>query len=282
MFNHYFKKALIGPIAVTVFTYGLMSGNVTAAEDEKQAVAFPDKFMIRLGTYIIDGSDTQFSVNSDVAGLGTVIDFNRDLGGDTRDTVPRIDAYYRFNERHRINFTSFAIDRKGSRVLAIDPPIIIDGEDFSGGTINSEIKYNLYKLGYGYSFYHSSKVELSLAAGLHVVSYDLKFSDTVGNKIESVDVSAPLPMFGMHIGYAITPKWSVQYVSEAFFIELENAIKGALVSYELNTEYRLFKNLSIGAGFARRNINIEVNDNNWNGKVSDSYRGYTIFGAFYF
>ncbi len=282
MFNSYFTKVLTGPMVVAVFTYGLMSGNVIAAEDEMQTVAFPDKYMFRLGTYFVDGSDTQFSVSSDVAGLGTVIDYHRDLGGDSRDTIPRIDAYYRFNERHRIDFTSFAIDRKGTRTLDINPPIKIGDEDFSGGSINSDIKYTLYKVGYGYSFYHSPRVELTLTAGLNITSYDLRFSNGAGDKVESAGFTAPLPMFGLRMGYAITPKWSVQYVSEAFFIELEDTVKGALINYEISTEYRLFKNFAIGAGLARIGTSIEVNDNNWKGKVTDSYRGYTLFGTFYF
>lgn len=257
--------------------------NLAIAEDSSlQGVAFPDSWMIRAGAYIVDGSDTQFSVSSDVAGLGTVIDYNRDLGGDTRDTIPRIDAYYRFNPRHRIDFTSFSVDRKGTRTLAIDPPIVIDGEDFSGGVINSDIKYTLYRLGYGYSFYHSPEVELSITAGLNITSYDLKFSNDVGDKEESAGFTAPLPMFGLRLGYAITPKWSVNYVSEAFFLEFENTIKGAMLNFELNTEYRVFKNFAIGAGVARLGTAVEVNDPDWKGKVSDTYRGYTIFGTFYF
>jgi len=274
-------KAVAMPVVAGVFATGMMVSSAVAAEDEA-AVAFPDKWMLRLGAYIIDGSDTQFAVSSDIAGLGTVIDYQRDLGGESRDTIPRIDAYYRFNPRHRIDFTSFSVDRKGARSLAIDPPITIDGEDFSGGTINSDIKYTLYKLGYAYSFYHSPKVELSITAGLNLTSYELKFSDDTGAKVEKADVTAPLPMFGLRMGYAITPKWSVNYVAESFFIELEDTIKGALINYELNTEYKLFKNFAIGAGIARIGSSLEVNDNDWKGSVSDSYRGYTIFGTFYF
>ena len=274
-------KSMTMLIAVTTLASVSIFNNV-AAEDEVLTVAFPDSWMIRLGAYIVDGSDTQFSVSSNVAGLGTVIDYNRDLGGESSDTIPRIDAYYRFNDRHRIDFTSFSIDRKGSRVLAIDPPIVIDGEDFSGGAINSNIEYTLYKLAYGYSFYHSSKVELTITAGLNITSYDLQFSDDTGAKFETADVTAPLPMFGLRMGYAITPKWSVNYVSEAFFIELEDTIKGALISYELNTEYKLFKHFAIGAGLARLGTNIDVNADDFKGSVSDSYRGYTLFGTFYF
>ncbi len=241
-----------------IIVTGMLSGSVRAAEDEAAVYAFPDKYMLRLGTYIVDGSDTQFSVSK--SGLGTVIDYNRDLGGDTRDTIPRIDAYYRFNPRHRIDFTSFSIDRKGTRVLAVDPPIVIDGEDFSGGAINSDIKYTLYKLGYGYSFYHSDKVELTITAGLNFTSYDFEFSNDIGDKAESAGFTAPLPMFGLRMGYAITPKWSVNYVAESFFIDFEDTVKGALINYELNTEYKLFKHFAIGAGLARIGSSVEVND----------------------
>jgi len=277
-----FFKVFTSPIVAAVTLCGLISGNVSAAEDETATFAFPDKYMIRLGAYIVDGSNTQFSVTSDVGGLGTVIDFKRDLGGESRDTIPRIDAYYRFNERHRINFTSFSIDRAGERTIAIDPPIIIGDTEYSGGALNSDIKYTLYKLGYAYSFYHSSKVELSVTAGINFTDYELKFSNDNGANVETAGVTAPLPMFGLRMGYAITPKWSVNYVAESFFIELEDKIRGALINYELNTEYKLFKNFAIGAGLARIGSNLEVDDDDWRGSVSDSYRGYTVFGTFYF
>ena len=277
-----FTKSVVMQIVVTMAALTAIINNAAAEENQGLAVAFPDKYMIRLGAYIIDSSDTVFSVSSDILGLGTVIDYNRDLGGEDSDTIPRIDAYYRFNERHSINFTSFTIDRKGSRTIAVDPPITIGDVTYSGETINSSIKYTLYKVGYGYSFYHSSKVELTLTAGLNITSNDLSFANDAGDKVESAGFTVPLPMFGLRMGYAITPKWSVNYVAEAFFIDFENTIKGALSSYEINTEYKLFKNFAIGAGLARLGTSLEVDANDWKGKVSDSYRGFTLFSAFYF
>ena len=130
----------------------------------------------------------------------------------------------------------------------------------------------MYKLGYGYSFYHSEKVELTITAGLNFTSYDFEFSNDAGDKDESAGFTAPLPMFGLRMGYAITPKWSVNYVAEAFFIDFEDTVKGALINYELNTEYKLFKHFAIGAGLARIGSSVEVNDDDFSGKVSDSYR----------
>ena len=265
---------------VAVMASTSISKNVIAEENEELTVAFPDKWMVRLGAYIIDGANTTVSVGSDVA-LGAIIDYQKDLGGEDGDTIPRIDAYYRFNERHRIDFTSFSIDRKGTRTL--DATITIGDETYNANeTINSDIKYTLYRLGYGYSFYHSPKTELTLTAGLNITEYDLKFSLEDGGQAESAGVTVPLPVVGLRMGYAITPKWNVRYVSEAFFIDLDDKFRGAIINFELNTEYRLFKHFALGAGLARIGINAEVDDEDWRGKVTDSYRGFNLFGTFYF
>ena len=276
--SRYTKPVVMSLFAATFLSTSLF--NHAMAEDEAPVFAFPDKWMVRLGAYIIDGANTTVSVNS-ALGLGAVIDYQKDLGGEDSDTIPRIDAYYRFNERHRIDFTSFSIDRKGQRTLAVE--LEIGDEIFSANeTIDSEIKYTLYRVGYGYSFYHSPKVELTLTAGLNITEYDLQFALDDGTKRESAGVTVPLPVFGLRMGYAITPKWSVHYVSEAFFIELDDTFRGARLNYELNTEYRLFKHFALGAGLARIGINAEVDDDDWSGKVTDSYRGFNVFGTFYF
>jgi len=276
--NRYTKSVVMSLLASAIVSASVFNNAI--ADDEAQVYAFPDKWMIRLGAYIVDGADTTVSVNSDI-GLGAVIDYQKDLGGEDGDTIPRIDAYYRFNERHRIDFTAFSLDRKGQRTLAID--IDIGNETFSANeTINSDIKYTLYRLGYGYSFYHSPKVELSLTAGLNITEYDLRFSTDSGAKAESAGVTVPLPVVGLRMGYAITPKWSVRYVSEAFFIDIDDKFRGAILNYELNTEYRLFKHFALGVGIARLGVNAEVDDDKWRGQVTDSYRGFNIFGAFYF
>ena len=251
------------------------------AAGEEPTVAFPDKWMIRAGAYIVDQSKTQVSVNSDIGGIGTTIDYQRDLGGEDGDTIPRVDAYYRFNDRHRIDFTSFSISRKGERTLAIDIDLG-DQNFFINETLQSEIDYTLYRLGYGYSFYHSPKAELTFTVGLNLTEYDLKFALDDGTKSESAGVTVPLPVVGLRMGYLITPKWMVRYVSEAFFISIEDAFRGAIINFEISTEYRLFKNFALGVGLARIGINAEVNDDKWRGQVTDSYRGYTVYGTLYF
>ncbi len=118
------------------------------------------------------------------AGIGGGINFSDTLGGEDSDTVPRVDILYRFNNKHAIDFTVFSIDRQGSTTLAVDLQIG-DETFFASETLNSDIKYTLYRVGYNYSFYHSDKVELRLTAGLNLTDYDLKFEVVNGGNAEA-------------------------------------------------------------------------------------------------
>ena len=167
-----FNYLVLMPALAMIASLGVNTG---AIADEAPTAALPEKWMLRAGAYVVDGADTTVSINSDIGGLGTTIDYQRDLGGEDGDSIPRIDAYYRFNDRHRIDFTAFSISRKGERTLAIDIDIG-DQNFFISETLQSEIDYTLYRLGYGYSFYHSPKTELTFTLGLNLTEYDLKFA----------------------------------------------------------------------------------------------------------
>ena len=253
---------------------GLLSGN-TANAQEAKSVAFPDKYMIRLGAYYVDRASTDFLV-LDSNGLGVGISFEKDLGGDKTDSVARIDGYYRFNDRHRLEFGSFSVDRNG--FTNIDLKI---GDVDLTGNITSNIKYTITKVGYAYSFYHSPQVELSLAAGLNITDYNISYSGSGGGNGAN-GVTAPLPVFGLQMTYAISPKWSVRYLSESFFIEFEDTIEGSLLINELNIEYKITKLFAIGAGITRVSTNFTIDDDDWKGGFSDSHRGALLYGALYF
>jgi len=273
------KKNNCKPLAFTAASLlmgaGLLAGN-TADAQEAKSVANPDKYMIRLSSYYVDRASTSFTV-FDSSGLGIGISFDKDLGVDTTDSVARIDGYYRFNDRHRLEFGSFTVDRHGETFasLTIGETVFLDE------TITSNIKYTITKVGYAYSFYHSPQVELSLLAGLNITDYDINYSGSTGTSGAS-GVTAPLPLFGLQMTYAISPKWSVRYLSEAFYIDIEDTLKGALLSSELSIEYKAFKNFAIGAGITRVSTDFDVNDDDWKGSFNDSHRGYLVYGALYF
>ena len=81
--------------------------NGAAAETAARA-AFSERFVMRLSSYYISDADTDLTVlSSDNIGAG--FNFVDDLGGDDSLTIPRLDGYYRFNDAHRIEFSSFNV-----------------------------------------------------------------------------------------------------------------------------------------------------------------------------
>ncbi len=269
-------KPLAFTAASLLIGAGLLSGN-TAKAQEAKSVAFPDKYMIRLGAYYVDRASTDFLVLSST-GVGVGISFDKDLGGETTDSVTRLDGYYRFNDRHRLEFGSFTVDRHGETFATLT----IGDTVFVAETITSNIKYTITKVGYAYSFYHSPQVELSLAAGLNITDFDISYRNDDSSTIDTSGVTAPLPLFGLNLSYAFSPKWSVHYLSEAFYIDIEDTLKGTLLNSEFSIEYKAFKNFAIGAGTTRVSTDFDVDDDDWKGSFNDSHRGYLLYGKLYF
>ncbi len=271
-------KPLVFTTVSILMGAGLLSGNLANAQEAK-SVANPDKFMIRLSSYHVSRADTEFVILSSM-GTGAGVSFEKSLGGDTTDSVVRIDGYYRFNDRHRLEFGSFTVDRDG--VTTLTAVLNIGDETFAiNETVTSNIKYTITKVGYAYSFYHSPQVELSLVAGLNITDYDISYSGSSGTSGAS-GVTAPLPLFGLQMTYAMSPKWSVHFLSEAFYIDIEDTLKGTLLNSEFSIEYKAFKNFAIGAGTTRVSTDLDVNDDDWKGSFSDSHRGYLVYGSLYF
>lgn len=124
----------------------LFLSNVSFAEGlEKQAL--PDKMMLRLGSFFVTDSSTVISLNGGAANIGTTIDFQKDLGAEETSTVPKLDFYYRFSDKHRLDFQWFQVKRDGSRDITVT--INAGDEVFQiGDRVNSSIKNSIYKLAY--------------------------------------------------------------------------------------------------------------------------------------
>lgn len=278
------NKSVIKFISCCLLMYGFLSMPMLQAAENAESLpdeSYPDKFKILLGSYLIQDTNTEISINSTTGNIGTVIDMERDLGTDDRLSVPRIDGYYRFNDKHRLNFGWFNIKRKGTTTTSID--ITIGDETFvSNSVVESKLDTDFLKLAYAYSFYKSPKVELSLIAGLNLMDYSVVVDNKTTGVVETADVTAPLPVFGLSMSYAISPRWLVLYKFETFYIELDNEIRGSLLDAELGIEYRVLKNMGIGLGFNRFALDVKVDSPSYSGGVTDLHRGFNLYVSAYF
>ncbi|MCP4391882.1 MAG: hypothetical protein GY802_26545 [Gammaproteobacteria bacterium] len=267
---------IIPPVVMLLLFSLLFAGSAPAAE---QNLAFPGSFMLRLAVYEVQDADTDIAVLSD-QGVGTEVSFADDLGGDTKITVPRIDAYYRFNQQHRIDFASFRVKREGRKRLDID--ITFDDQRYLvDDTLVTEISYELLKIGYSYSFYHSPVVELSATTGFNITSYRFEYERADGSSADRSDASAPLPMFGLRMAYALNSRWSLHYLSETFFVEIDDKLEGSFLSAELNLQYKYSNRFVFGLGVTRVSTDLTSEGDGWKGRINDSHQGILIFSSYY-
>ena len=98
-------------------------------------------------------------------GNGTDMDLETDLGLDSSDSVFRVDGYFRFNERHRADFSVFDLSRKNSKQIERD---IQWGDTlYSIDTVvKSDNGLSIYKAAYTYSFLNGEDGYLGATFGV--------------------------------------------------------------------------------------------------------------------
>ena len=117
------------PILTLTLSAAILSLPVLAQAAHEQ---LPHRFVARVGVYNVRDADTTYRIDEREGLEGTTLNFKRDLGVSESDDAPRVDGYYRFKPRHRIDFAWFEVEREGTRTINID--IEFEDEIFTVGT----------------------------------------------------------------------------------------------------------------------------------------------------
>jgi len=269
------RSAMISAIAAAML---LLAGVIAVSNAEEQ---FPDRFMLRLGGYRVQNADTIMRLDANNLPIGTYIDFQNTLGGETTKTVLWLDGLYRFNNKHALAFSWYDLRFRGSRVLGQD--IEWGGVTYPLSTpVNSELKFDVYKISYQYSVYHNDEVELGASFGFHVMTTFASIAATNINQADSQSITAPLPVWGLFATYHFTPRFSAFYSYEAFYINYQNTVRGGLEDFLIGLEYRLFRNFSLGAAYSRFDLNFKLEGDNKTLYMNTNWNGGMLYGAVYF
>ena len=267
-------RVLVAAIAFTAFV--LVSAVRVGAEE-----LLPDTFMLRLGGYHAHNADTILRLDANDIPIGTYIDFHDTLGGDTQSTVFRMDGLYRFNDKHGIGFSWYTLKFTGHTVLGQD--IEWGGNDiFKGQTVDSEVKFDVYKLNYQYSVYHNDKVELGASVGLHIMRIFASINAAGITGAQSEAVTAPLPEFGLFADYNFTPRFSAFYNYQWFFINYQDKVRGGLQDFLFGLEYRVFRNVALGVAYNRFALNAKIQKDLTTLYMNTNWNGGMLYGALYF
>jgi len=251
---------------------GLLCGLSTAPAAAQQ----PDdeRFSLSLGVFITD-RDTNTRIDAESGAPGSDVDLEAELGLDSSDSVFRIDGYYKFNDRHRIDASWFDLSR--SSTTEIDEEIVWNGTVYPiNTTIESIFDLDIYKLAYTYSFLRREKGFLGASAGLYIADFATSLNAPNLGQREVGEATAPLPVFGLRGEYRFTDRWTFRASGEVFVFEYDNW-DGSLYDLYAGIDYRFTDNFAVGAAINAVTFDIGVSENNFNGNVDWGYTGGLLF-----
>jgi len=239
-----------------------------------------DHAMIRLGGYGVRDAETLVRLDSNSAPAGLYIDFEDTLGGETSANVVRLDGLYRFDERHALGYSWYALKFTGHR--AIETDIQWGDQSYSLGTeIDSEVRFDVFKLNYQYSLFRSEVVELGVLAGLHVMRTSVALGATGASEARE-SVNAPLPVFGVFANHRLSPRWWAHFNYQLFFVNYEDQVQGGLQDLTVGLEYRLTRNFALGTALSGFALDLEARDESSTLRVNTKWSGWMFYASQYF
>ena len=272
-----FQKLTFGLVA---FIFLSWSGTPLVWAEEAES---PWKtFTIKLGGYV-PLQDTNVRLDgTGPFGLGTKIDLEDDLELDEDVFSYRIDAEWRFFDRHRLNFSFFDLSREATSTLnktitiPTTPPKVFP----IGAAVDSLWDWKVYAASYSWFFLHTNKYEVGLDIGVHITDIALGIRTLNGLVEELESVTAPLPVLGLSGAYAFTPKLVLRSNAGIFALKIDE-FEGSLVNFDLDLEYNAWKYMGFGIGYNFFTMDLDVEADNFKGSTDYTYHGFKVFLKFY-
>jgi len=256
------RKPLRGLILSLLLCAVLPVPRVAAAETtESAATGGPSggsKFFISLGGYL---TTLQSDAGAEAAGSDHTVDVEEVLGVDSDRNVARLEGYWRFKPRHRLDFTYYYVNRDGSRKL--DEGFEYDGVRYeANATIDSEFKQQYLKLAYRFAFVNNDRLEVGCSAGLATFKVDADLSGQGKVLVDGVptgatdirrsenSVIAPVPNVGLYGEFRLAKPLVLRESFDWFALEASGN-KGAFSELRITLDYRFVEHWGVGAGWTR-------------------------------
>ena len=257
--------------------------NQAYAEETK-----PDKFRFSIGGFALTRFDSSISLTEPNLGAGVSISPQDTLGLDIENQVLRIEGYYRFKPKHALTYSWYSINSEGNKTIETQFDWVDeDGNEIVvpvGAQAVSNLDYDIFKVGYLWSFHRTDKVELGVGAGLHITRLFLSMDvDTTSGPIgtEDVDTTVPLPVISLVIKYQINPKWHWALKTEAFALKFDKWA-GSYRDTTFAVEYRAWKNVALGFGLSANALEVEEEDPEAELRFTNTIAGGLLYVATYF
>ncbi len=256
------------------------NANLFRSQDKGDTTNIKPGFEIRVGV-LRDNVDTEVSRDQSDGTPSEPVDLEEVLNITDNTTIAQIDAIWRINRFHRINFGYFDVSRKGTATLEQD--LSIGDEDFlAGSEMSTKFETRIAFATYTYLLMSDSQKELGVSGGVHYSSFRAKFeSELTGQVVESY-VAAPLPTVGLHGSVALGPRTALGLSLQLFRLRADQ-LQGRLDYINLGLQHTFYNRISAGVGYQWYDMRLDSEHNDINGTVRIRHHGPFVFlGANFF
>jgi hypothetical protein len=193
---------------------------------------------------------TNMRLDSSNGVQGTPVNAESEFGLDRSDFEPKFQAMVRVDERHRLRFDYFTLDRTGNTTLTGAPVIFRDVILRTGDPVQTTLSLRTLGISYEYSFIHREKFELAATVGINDtdISAQARVSTQTRHVNQSEDQAGPFPTVGLDATYVVSKRFYFDGRVQYFKVSVGD-IEGSLGFYELDALYRFRPNVSFALGY---------------------------------
>ena len=274
MKNHGIQRLPTLTAGVMVSTAAIIALSIPA-----DAAAQDEKLSVSLGVFLTS-RDSETRIDGQIPDSGTPVDLENDLGFDKSDTVFRVDGYYRFNDKHRIDASVFDLSRSASKQIEGE----IDWNDTVypiDTVVNASLDLSVYKLAYTWSFMRREDWYLGASLGVYVMDTGMSIRADSGGQFSSRGTTAPLPVLGLRGQYDFSEKWTFRGSAEFFALDYGD-YSGNLYDLYAGVDYQFSTHVAVGLGINSVRMDVGVDKPNFNGDLNWQYTGGLLFFKFDF
>lgn len=222
-------------------------------------------------------TSTKLQLDSSTGVTGTPVSAEDTFGLQKSDIQAKFQVMVRADERHRLRFDYFSLDRTASATIA-EPIIFRDVTLQPGDPLTTNLSLRALSINYEYSFLHSDRYEVAFALGLN--DTDISARGRVTTQTRHVDQSAnqagPLPTAGLDATYVLSKRFYFDVRGQYLKVNVSN-LDGSLGIYEVDALYRLRPNIAFAVGYDLVKANLSSTQQTESGYFNFSTKGPEIF-----
>ena len=251
----------------------LVSLLATAANAEDEIHPFiSDKFSVQMGAFL-PSKGLKLSVDGTAAAANQEFDWEAATGLRDDDEIFMLEGKWRFGEKWSVRAQYYESNNSSKAVLEENvywrDNIIAAGSSVTAGT-----DFSLIRTLFGRSFDNRANVDTGIGLGLHWLEIGAFISPDVNSlgDLSAAKMSGPLPNIGAWYYYSPSPKWFLGGRLDWLEAKIDK-YDGGITNVSAGVNYQLFRNVGIGMKYQLFRLNVNIDEDKWNGSVKLDYEG---------